>query len=242
MGMADDDLAYVVANAQDLSDQQSKFYYASGYSAGSQVASEVMNSALGQLRADTDFLFDLLNHEADLGEQYLLDKNFFTRQLRKINETYDYFGNCLTIGNPNNNGFNYEVVENWAFGKSSLVKKLVEYPKLYSVIYGCSKNVPSPTLEWLALKEFRKEALNEQQQWLADLMKQHHQIKDLGFSFAEKLACPCSYCSACCGKGCECSYTHLDNDEYELGCDDPGECDLYEHSVCSTCQDDCDCC
>jgi len=243
MGMADDDLAYVVANTHTLNDQQSKFYYASGFSAGVELADAAMNQTLNHLRHETDFLFDLLSHEAETGETYLLGKSFFIRAVRKLNDTYDQLGNHITYGGTTDNSFTFEVVETWAWGKNSLVKKLVEYPALYKEVFGCSKNVPSPTLEWVKSKDFRRyEALNKQQVWLMELMKQNKHLQDLGNSYADKVSCLCSSCISCCGNGCSCSYEHLDNDEYQLGCDDPDECDLYEHSVCHACLAECECC
>jgi hypothetical protein len=243
MGMADDDLAYVVANTHTLNDQQSKFYYASGFSAGVELANSAMNQTLNHLKHETKFLFDLLSHEAELGEGYLLGKSFFIRSVRELNNTYDGIGNHITYGGTTSNSFTFDVVENWAWGKYDLVRKLVEYPALYKEVFGCSGNVPSPTLEWVKLKEFRRnEALTEQQVWFVELMKQNKQLSDLANSYAGKVSCLCSTCISCCGNGCSCSYEHLDNDEYQLGCDDPGECDLYEHSVCHACLAECECC
>jgi hypothetical protein len=243
MGMADDDLAYVVANTHTLSHQQSKFYYSSGFTAGSGAANDIVNETISYLNTQAEFLFDLLEHEKELGEKYLPGTSIFLRSLAKLNHQYDQIGGYITFGGTQDNCFTFDVVEKWAVGKRNLVQRLVEHPALYREVFGCSKHTPSPTLEWVNLKDFRKyEALNQQQQWLADLMKSSKSIQGLSGSYADKLECVCSSCIACCGNTCNCSYTHLDNDEYELGCDDPDECDLYEHSVCHACQDDCECC
>jgi hypothetical protein len=242
MGMADDDLAYVRENTELLTEQQSKYFYQAGLSNGAEMVNSLTRRTLDHLQAQTEYLIQLAKSEAP-ENSYLLSNRFFALAFGGIKEHYDQIGAIITYAPSSNRNslIELEVVEKWAWGFNNFVRYLIQLPEIYAKVFSCAHYVPVKALEWVQMRHFDKSPLNEQQQFLADLMRDSQQIKALARSFRDQLECVCDSCSACCGDSCQCNYVHYDLDDLDDPCDDPAECSYPSHAYCDTCAE-CECC
>ena len=240
MGMADDDIEFIRANTTLLSDQQSKQFYASGFSAGMGLVDHSLSSYLNSLYILTENLGDIL--ASDYNKDLLEHSYFATRTFQQLSQGLDDVAMVLFKGlrNEAQDHRQQDLVDLWLRSQYQLVRYLVHYPVLFAKVIGCNKRPVNHWLETIAVKGFRKEALNANQEHAYEMMLANDKYKKLSANYVDVLECACSNCRSCCGKGCVCSYEHLDPDELDYECD-YDECDIYEHSRCISCES-CECC